>query len=292
MCRSISITSISTALIAILFFLSSCAGDKKEEEKANKDDMGKEKSEKGDSNKEEKKTQKKSPVLPNTLQVASSFKKAGLPYKEGIILSPDQVEGLVNPERKKLAFGAYSADLAYLVINKKEDEALKVMSSLMKLAEELQISSVFNTEKIAERFRSNLDNRDSLVKLIVEVQQRFDTYVAKNRDRRLRTIAYAGGWSEAMYLAANAKEGDMKDLHLEVEEQMTVLEKLLKALKRDVQNAKGPLADLVEELKKMHRVYKQKAPKPGQKLPADLMKQLKNGAENARAIISNHSKAN
>lgn len=254
--------------------------------------MGKEKSEKGDSNKEEKKTQKKSPVLPNTLQVASSFKKAGLPYKEGIILSPDQVEGLVNPERKKLAFGAYSADLAYLVINKKEDEALKVMSSLMKLAEELQISSVFNTEKIAERFRSNLDNRDSLVKLIVEVQQRFDTYVAKNRDRRLRTIAYAGGWSEAMYLAANAKEGDMKDLHLEVEEQMTVLEKLLKALKRDVQNAKGPLADLVEELKKMHRVYKQKAPKPGQKLPADLMKQLKNGAENARAIISNHSKAN
>lgn len=278
--------SVTWSLILFaLFFLPACTDAEKKDQKEDKKGMKSEK----ESSKGGSKAKKKAPILPSTLQVASSFKKAGLPYKNGLIMSPDQVDGLVNPNRKKLAFGAYSADLAYLVINEKENEARSVMAALMKLAEDLNISSVFNTEAISERFQGNLQNRDSLVKLIVEVQQRFDTYVAKNRDRQMRTMAYAGGWSEAMYLAANSEIQDKESLHLEVEEQMTILDKLLKALERDVENAKGPMSELLKELKQIDRAYDEKGGEPGKTLPDSLLKELNKRAENARSIISNRS---
>jgi dsDNA-specific endonuclease/ATPase MutS2 len=111
--------------------------------------------------------------------------------------------------------------------------------------------------------------------------------VAKNRTQKLRTIAYAGGWTEGVYLAAKVEIDDKKKIHLEVEEQMTILDKLLKALERDVDQNSGPLADLLKQLKKMKRTYEKDAPKPGEELSDELMKSLKEQALKARRIISN-----
>lgn len=280
-------TSFSIGLF--LFLFTACGGGEeekkdKEEEEAAADTSRTE--EKGSQEQESGSAQKRSAVLPTTLQVASSFKKAGLPYQEGVTLSVDKVDDLVDPARKKLVFGAYSADLAYLVLNEKGDQALKTMRSLMKLSKDLNISSVFNTEEIADRFRSNIDERDSLIQLIIEVQERFDTYVAKNRNRKLRTIAYAGGWVEAIHIAARSDLSDKEQLHLEVEEQMTVLEKLLTAIERDVGEGEGVMADLLKELKSIHRIYEENAPEPGEKLSDQTMEKMKKKALKARAIIS------
>jgi hypothetical protein len=272
-----------------IFLITACGGEGKEEKKNDgpgKKDSIKEESSKGTGSKGEKDAPSTS-VLPTTLQVASSFKKAGLPYQKGLALDPGMVKDLVDPSRKKLVFGAYSADLAYLVLNEKGERALKTMKALMKLSKSLNLSSVFDTEKLAKRFRSNISQRDSLIQLIIEVQERFDTYVAKNRTQKLRTIAYAGGWTEGVYLAAKVEIDDKKKIHLEVEEQMTILDKLLKALERDAEQDSGPLADLMKQLKKMKRTYEKDAPKPGEELPDELMKSLKEQALKARRIISN-----
>ncbi|MFB6259013.1 MAG: hypothetical protein ABEH38_09985 [Flavobacteriales bacterium] len=274
-------------LPVFLMLFAGCGGkgDGKDKGKDEQKDSAK-KTVKADTTKSNEK-ESRGTVLPNSLQVASSFKKAGLPYKDGLILPPGSKDQMVDPNRKKLAFGAYSADLAYLVLNQKGNKAQRTMKALMELAKGLNLSSVFKIDKIAERFKANIDKRDSLLQLIVEVQKHFDTYVAKNRTRQLRTIAYAGGWTEAMYLAAHSGISEKKRLHLEVEEQMTILDKLLKALGRDVKEPEGPLADLLKELKAMDKLYKKKAPKPGKKLPKGVMKKLKERADNARTIISN-----
>lgn len=272
-------------LLAFLFMLSACGeGGKEKDEKEKKDE---EKELQKEKSSQEKEGMNKSPVLPSTLQVANSFKRAGLPYEEGLTLSPEDAERFMNHGRKNLAFGAYSADLAYLVLNEEYDQAQGVMEVLMGLSEDLGISNVFDIEGIADRFRSNLDNKDSLVNLIMEVQQKFDTYVAKNRSSDLRIIAYAGGWTEAIHLAANTEIEDEKQLRSKVEEQMRILNKLLKAMKLHVDSEEGAVGELQKELKAMNDTYQGAKPSEGETIPDPLMKKLKEHADKARKIISN-----
>lgn len=286
--RHISSRKQSNVLLLVLFLLAGCGGNgEKDQEKGKKKDQKEEKKEEVTDQGET--TTSSDPVLPSTLQVATSFQKAGLPYKSGLVLDPGVHKEFVERDRKNLAFGAYSADLSYLVINDEDEGTLAVMTALMKLSDELNISSVFDTEHIAERFQANQDDQDSLVALIIEVQERFDTYVAKNQNRRLRTVAYAGGWTEAMYLASQVGIEDKKNLHLEVEEQMTILQKIIKALERDTKNEEGPVGELLDELRTMEKAYWEDPPGPDEQIPEELMQELKERAEQARGIITKTS---
>lgn len=275
--------------LLVLFLFAACGGNgEADQKKGEKEDPKGEKKKEKESDTEEK-TKSSDAVLPSTLQVATSFQKAGLPFESGLVLDPGIHKDLVERDRKNLAFGAYSADLSYLVINDEDEGTLAVMTALMKLSDELNISSVFDTEHIAERFRENQDDQDSLVALIIEVQERFDTYVAKNKNRRLRTVAYAGGWTEAMYLASQVGIEDKEDLHLEVEEQMTILQKLIKALERDTKNEEGPVGELLDELRAMEKTYWEDPPGPDEQIPGELMQELKERAEQARRVITKTS---
>ncbi len=190
-------------------------------------------------------------VLPSPLQIASIFKKAGLAYKEGLIREPGKASDYVSTQKKKMMFGVYSADLSYLVLNDRKEQAMEVVKSLRSLADELGLVALFNSDELTERFRNNLNNRDSLANLLVEVQENFDEYVNENGASSLKVVSFTGAWVESMYLGAKSTDKKNKRLEQRLVEQMQILKNLLKGLKSSVRDQES-LKALIDELEGLY----------------------------------------
>lgn len=171
-------------------------------------------------------------VPPSPIQIASIFKKAGLEYDATL---PNDVANLTNYTEKfkqSLNFGVYSSDLAYCVKNEKYDEASKYLKSLKDLSAKIGLETVFASEDLVERFNNNLGNQDSIIDILIFVQENTDDYIAQNGKVDLSVIYYSGAWVEGMYFGAvSAKASpDKADLGVLISEQMTIGRSILKGL--------------------------------------------------------------
>ncbi len=171
-------------------------------------------------------------VPPSPIQIASIFKKAGLEYDATL---PNKVENITNYTEKfkqSLNFGVYSSDLAYCVKNEKYDEASKYLKSLKDLSASIGLETVFASEDLVERFNNNLGNQDSIVDILIFVQENTDDYIAQNGKVDLSVVYYCGAWVEGMYFGSvSAKNSPEKaDLGVLISEQMTIGRSILKGL--------------------------------------------------------------
>ncbi len=241
----------------IALFLSSCGGSDKQKKK----DQGKPEDTKlkEPADNESKKNAsagsatKRDYILPSTLQVASILKRSGLDYKEGLVNDPTNVEGYVTAFSKKVNFGVYSADLAYLILNGEQERAMKQMKAVRKLADDLGLGSIFNMNQLTQRFEKNLNDQDTLVTLLIEIQENYDRYVQENGEGSLKAITYAGGWIESMYFGSRVHEDNAK-IAKRLVEQMTILENIIASL-RDKTRDKEQVSELVASLESLHETY-------------------------------------
>ena len=194
-------------------------------------------------------------IPPSTLQVASIFKKAGLSYDLKLTNPRNRVDKYSTKLSQALAFGIYSSDLAYSVVHEKYDEASEFLKTLRTLGSKIGLESIFNTSDLIERFETNVAKQDSIIDILILLQENTDDYIEENGKEDLSVIYYTGAWIEGMYMGANTVMLDQeKRVGVLISEQMTLAEILIKGLQH-IKDQSDEIADLVDAIQALVDTY-------------------------------------
>ncbi len=166
--------------------------------------------------------------LPSPLLMAKIFKKTGLKYMEGVANSPDKVSKYSSVHSKTLNLGIYSADLAYMVLNKQNQQAALYMEAVKRLSDELGMSSLFDSNNYLNRFKNNLDREDSLMMIVAQLKGEMDIFMQDNNKEKQTLLIFTGAWVENMFIATQlTKEGNKEKVASRVAEQKHILNSLM-----------------------------------------------------------------
>lgn len=194
--------------------------------------------------------------LPSPLQVASIFKKSGLAYHSNIT-NPVGNESKYTEELKQmLNFGVYSADMAYCVLNEQSNEGRKYLSVITTLAEKIGMEAVFENQDLMERFDKNIENKDSIEILMIDIHERTESYMEENDMQHKSSIHFAGAWTEGMYLGVYdyEKNKNKEGLGAQITEQMSILSNIIKGLK-DPKNSGTDIGWLISDLENIQVTF-------------------------------------
>jgi hypothetical protein len=175
--------------------------------------------------------------LPSALQIGIIFKRSGLGYVEGVTADPANASQYVGKNSKLLNFGVYSADLAYTILNSQSEGSRSLLGAVKELSDGIGFGSVFNQDGLYDRFEKNLGNQDSVLNLLVEIQENTDVFVSENNLRAETYVIFGGAWVEGMYIGSKAFNKDNKsEVSKRLIEQLNILTNLIGALEGSGRN--------------------------------------------------------
>lgn len=194
-------------------------------------------------------------IPPSTLQIASIFKKAGLIYDLNLTNPINRADTYSTKFSQSLAFGVYSSDLAYSVMHEKYIEASEFLKTLRTLGGKIGLETIFSSSDLIERFEANIGNQDSIIEILIFVQENTDDYIEENGKVDLSVIYFTGAWIEGMYMGANTVMKDQeKRIGVLISEQMTIAEILLKGLEH-IEDQNHDITDLIESIQDLLHTY-------------------------------------
>lgn len=226
-----------TLVISISLFLFSCGvgsenvnendtqGDIEEEilNEVNDDDK--------ESIEEEPKLEDNTFILPSAFHISSLLQRAGLTFEDGVCNDPGNVNLYSSKNAKLLNFGIYSADLFFNVFKDQNDVSKKYIKVLKQLSEETGMGAVFNSESILERFEKNIENKDSVLFLVLEIEERTDMYIERTNEEHTAMVIFTGAWLEGMYMGLKShSDSKSEELARRLFEQACLLENIVEGM--------------------------------------------------------------
>ncbi|MBC7694039.1 MAG: hypothetical protein H7141_01190 [Burkholderiales bacterium] len=194
--------------------------------------------------------------LPSALQIAYVFKKSGAGFVPELLNNRSNSSKYNTSNYKRATnFGIYSADLAYCLFNKKYQESKEYLKSCKDIGSYLGLNQAFESDNMAQRFDKNIANEDSVVKIVSSVQLKADMMFEQNKQKHITVIAFAGAWTESMYIATQiyAKDKNKKVL-VSLLEQLLLSETIIKALK-SYKTSEPEIIDLIISIEKINAEF-------------------------------------
>lgn len=171
-------------------------------------------------------------TLPSSLQVATIFKRSGLKY-QAELCNPvsNAIKYNTSNYQRAINLGVYTSDLAYAILNKQYDAGKNYLKTCKEMASEMGLNRAFEADHLMERFNKNMDQEDSLLKIVADIQLQSDILLEENGQKQISALAFTGGWIECMYIAAKVYTVNKdKNLHVSLVEQFTIADKISSAL--------------------------------------------------------------
>jgi len=190
-------------------------------------------------------------IPPSPLQIASIFNKAGMHFIYDLPNSPDLVSSYTSKFKQSVVFGVYSSDLAYCIVNDKYDEASSYLKVIRELGNKIGLETVFQSDDIIAKFEDNIGSKDSIISLLIHIQENTDDYIAENELDELSVIYFSGAWIEGMYLGSKTllekRDGKIGGI---LSEQITIAEIISNGIKNmpDKSDEVKDLLDIIEDI--------------------------------------------
>jgi len=194
--------------------------------------------------------------LPSALQIAYVFKKSGAGFVPDLLNNKANSSKYNTSNYKRATnFGIYSADLAYCLFNKKYQESKEYLKACKEMGSYLGLNQAFESDNMAQRFDKNISNEDSVVKIVSSVQLKTDMMFEQNKQKHITVVAFAGAWTESMYIATQiyAKDKNKKVL-ASLMEQLLLSETIIKALK-NYKDSEPEMKDLIGAIEKINTEF-------------------------------------
>jgi len=101
----------------------------------------------------------------------------------------------------------------------------------------------------------NLNNKDSLLKIISDTYLETDIYLKNNDRAGVSALVVAGGWLEGLYISVNiaAQNANNQMIVKRIAEQKLVLENLIGLLESNEANENAP--EIMAEIKSLKTIY-------------------------------------
>jgi hypothetical protein len=150
-------------------------------------------------------TQKVFYSIPSPLETSMFLKELGIGFDKSSLNPPENKDKYSTTSKKALNLGVYGANLGYVSIYDKTQEAMQYLKATESLANDLGLSHVFTVENI-EKFESSLNNKDNMVSLISDTYLEIDIFLKENDREALSALTIAGGWIEGLFIATDIEE--------------------------------------------------------------------------------------
>lgn len=191
--------------------------------------------------------------IPSPIQTAFLIKNSGASYSKDILNASNKSSSYTSDFAKAINLGIYGADMAYVTMYDKTQDALGYMTSAKKLADDLHVSGAFDNS-IIERFQKNLGNKDSMLSLTGVAYRASDAYLKNNDRKDVSGLVLAGGWLESLYFATNLYDSKKnEDIKRRIAEQKSSLQSLIKLLNQYYSQAE--YTEFIDGLKDLATVY-------------------------------------
>lgn len=194
--------------------------------------------------------------LPSALQIAYVFKKSGAGFAPNLLNDKaNTIKYNTSNFKRAINFGIYSADLAYCLFNKKYQESKEYLKACKEMGSHLGLNQAFESDNMAQRFDKNIANEDSIVKIVSNVQLKTDVMFEQNKQKHITVIAFAGAWTESIYIATQIyANGKNKKVLAGILEQLLLCETIIKALKSH-QDSEPEIKDLISSIEKINSEF-------------------------------------
>ncbi|MBK8340457.1 MAG: hypothetical protein IPK99_10910 [Flavobacteriales bacterium] len=138
--------------------------------------------------------------IPSPVQTALMIRSTGADYQRDIVLDRAKADGLTSKVGRALAMGLYGADLAYATIHKDGQTALATLQTIEQLGGRLELGNAFD-KSLLDRFKANMNDQDSLLRLSGEAFRASDQYLKTNDRGDVSSLILAGGWLGSLHIA-------------------------------------------------------------------------------------------
>jgi len=199
--------------------------------------------------------------IPSPFEIITLLPKAGIPFKQDLVNSTDNVTKYTTTTKKGLNYGVYVVDLIYLSSNEHFSEVKNYFKTAGSLAQSLGCAEIFNNIA-GPRLEKNIDKKDTINKIIDQVYTEMDSYLRSNDRLLTATQILVGSWIESQYLTVSMikDEPQTKDNELlfqKVSQEGYTLEKLVQLLKEfEKEKDFSPVIDDMKDLQNLYKDYK------------------------------------
>lgn len=250
--------NLLTALLSGLV-LYSCEG-KKTPSETSADQQEQRRKEKSDGQSSILKVGDKLFNLPSPLETAILLEEVGGHFNEGVLNTNLDPTVYTTKEAQAMNLGIYGADLGYCLIYQQSQKAFKLLANCKKLGTELGISPALYAD-LMKRFEGNMENQDSLLIFVSELNRLSDQYLKENENEDISAMILYGGWVESLYFVSQlTKSLESEALRARVGEQKNTLQNLIGLIEQENQDGKfdeivSDLRDLESSFNKVETTY-------------------------------------
>lgn len=189
-------------------------------------------------------------TMPTPLQIATALKVMSVDYNENLLLKNGNIT-VGSDIDLSLALGMYLTDLGYTTVYNNTQKSLSYAKDIQFIMEELPITPYINNG-FGERFNDNIDNQDSLCKIILDGYNEANQYISETENEALGLLILTGAYIEGLHLASSS---NVSNIWLEEHDNIFIQQKLfldnfLVLLNGYTSNNKiNTVVDKLEELK-------------------------------------------
>lgn len=165
--------------------------------------------------------------LPSPLEMSILIKSTGALYSRRILNLTDNSQKYVTEFQKALNLGIYGADLAYVNLYDKKQDAITLLPIVHELADDINIGHFFDFQSI-RRLAINSQNLDSLLFITTSNYEKMNKYLLQQERMRLSVLMLTGGWLESTYIlvqiATMSKNEELKE---HIGQQKSILDNII-----------------------------------------------------------------
>ncbi len=193
-------------------------------------------------------------AVPSPSELSAMIKATGANYDKGVLNPPSNESKYTSIIQKSLNLGVYGADLSYASTFDQTQEAMTYMGICKKLADGLGITGAIN-EHTVKRMEKNLNNKDSLLKIISDTYLETDIYLKNNDRAGVSALVVAGGWIEGLFISVNIAATNSKNelIIKRIAEQKLILDNLIGLMESNEADDNAP--ELMKSLKDLKTFY-------------------------------------
>ncbi len=150
--------------------------------------------------------------IPSPSEIPWMLKATGAEFNQSLINDKSRVDKYTTrSDKSALNLGVYAADIGYLSSYDKTQGAIDYLSVCKTLADNLNITSSFDTSLI-KRFENNLANKDSLAVILDQSVKKTEMFLRDDSRNKLAALILTGSFIEGMYISTGVIKTYPKDI--------------------------------------------------------------------------------
>ncbi len=198
--------------------------------------------------------------IPTPFEMTQMLENSGASFIIDLTNKKENAELYETEKSKALNLGIYGTDLSYTSTYNQTQKTKDLLACSRILTDALDISPMFN-KSLVIRIEENLENKDSLYKIVSESYYDTFGFLNNNGKGEISVMVLAGGWIEGLYLGVQlASLSSQKDaIMLGLAEQKITLNSLIPLLENYKDNKDvAEVLDMVKQFKVLFDKVEQK----------------------------------